>query len=163
GTGPASNLASATTYDVPAAPSLTATRGPGAGNITLTWTKPTTGGLPITGYVCGLMYDGGATSKGCGRYQATTRDGGVSCGPPSLTCHFRVSAGDDAGYGPYSNVAFATTYDRPTPPHAGAGSGPDYGQVHVAWNGATTDGLPITGYLCQISYDGGATWGGCGI
>ncbi|HZQ66777.1 MAG TPA: Calx-beta domain-containing protein, partial [Gaiellaceae bacterium] len=162
GTGPYSNVASATTYGVPGAPTVSAKRGPGAGYITVSWTKPATDGLPVTGYTCEMSVDGGATWGICGGYSPPQQSGTVYCGTPKKTCWFRISAGDDAGTGPFGNTASATTYDRPSPPTVSGHSGPDYGQVSFSWNTPSTDGLPVTGYTCEGSIDGGATWGSCG-
>ena len=161
GTGPYGNTASATTFGVPGAPSVSAKRGPGASNVTISWSKPATDGLPVTSFNCEISYNAGTNWSGCGSYPSPQSSQVLGCGTPKVTCWFRMTASDDAGTGDYGNTASATTYDRPSPPTVSAHSGPDYGDVTLSWNTPATDGLPVTGFNCEISYNGGANWGSC--
>ncbi len=113
-TGPASNVATATTADaanptVPGAPtSLTATAS-GQTIINLGWTAPSSnGGGRITGYQIEVSTDGGTTFGSLVARHPTTSYShtGLTAG---VTRHYRVSAINSAGAGMPSNVANATT------------------------------------------------------
>src|SRR5205823_5856480 len=83
------------------------------------------------------------------------------CGSPSVTCYYRVSATNNAGTGAYSNVASATTYGVPGAPNVTAKRGPGAGNITIKWSKPATDGLPVNGYTCEMSFDN-AIWGSCG-
>jgi hypothetical protein len=147
----------------PSAPrNLTAAvgQGVGSGNVRLTWTQPSlTGGVPITDYVVQRSWNGGATwvslSDGAGTHRSFVVTGHTN----GNTYLFRVAARNSVGWGPVSNVVSATP--RPTLPsaprllRATAGSG----RVQLNWYvPSSSGGLPITDYVVQRSWNGGATW-----
>ena len=137
GTGPASNVAHATTTeDVPGAPTgLTATAVdamPGADTtqIGLAWSAPVEVEIMITptGYRIEVSEDGGATftdlvpdtgeTVGTDCAGTAPQDGVAYCDTElgsEVTRHYRVSANNDEGTGPASNVADATTDDVAAP------------------------------------------------
>ena len=137
GTGPASNVAHATTTeDVPGAPTgLTATAVdamPGADTtrIDLAWSAPVEVEIMITptGYRIEVSEDGGATftdlvpdtgeTVGTDCAGTAPQDGVAYCDTElgsEVTRHYRVSSNNDEGTGPASNVADATTDDIAAP------------------------------------------------
>lgn len=148
GAGSVSNEASATAYAPPSAPtSLTATSGPGVGQITLAWQAPASnGGSPVTGYA---VY-GGATS-GAETLLATLgnvlayNDTGLG---NNATRYYRVAAISLAGEGATSNEANATTFTTPSAPQSfAAAAGPGNGQIRLTWSAPASDGgTAVNGY-----------------
>ncbi len=113
-TGPASNVATATTADAanPTAPdaptSLTATAS-GPTIIILRWTAPSSnGGARITGYQIEVSTDGGSTFGSLVARHPTTSYShtGLTAG---VTRHYQVRAINSAGASAASNIANATT------------------------------------------------------
>ena len=122
GTGPPSNVASASTTNVgapgvPRNPSATAS---GDTAIALSWTEPAdTGTSAVTGYRIEVSSNAGSRwtnlVANSGSTATTYRHRGLA---PSTTRHYRVSAINNAGLGPPSSVASATTTGTgvPNPP-----------------------------------------------
>ena len=113
GTGPPSNVASATTRstDPPPAPTgLTAT-GVGESQIDLAWTASAGNGTnPVIGYRVEVSPNGTSNWSERTANTASTATTYSHAGlGPSTTRHYRVSAVDSQGPGPPSNVAGATT------------------------------------------------------
>ena len=147
----------------PSAPrSLTAAVGPGVGqgNVRLTWSAPSaTGGVPITDYVVQRSWNGGATWTSMSDGFGTQRSFLVTRQTIGATYQFRVAARNSVGWGPASNVVSATPQGTiPSAPRSlAATAGP--GRVHLTWSVPSTNGgLPITDYVVQRSWNGGATW-----
>src|SRR6185295_3048066 len=155
GTGPASNVLSATPRTVPGAPTLnTAT----AGNtqVALAWSAPASnGGSAVSGYT------------------ATASPGGATCSTAGLSCtvngltngtsySFTVTAANVAGTGAPSNSLSATPKAVPSAPTLNSAT-PGNGQVVLAWTAPSSDGgSPITGYTATAS-PGGATCSNAGL
>jgi hypothetical protein len=128
---------------VPGAPGLSASSGTGVAH--LTWTAPSNGGSPITGY---NVYRG--TTSGTEALLTTVGnvtsfdDTGVSVG---TTYYYEVSAVNSVGEGPRSNEASATPTPAPTVPAApslSTSAGP--GVAHLTWTAPSNGGSPITSY-----------------
>ncbi|MBI4728403.1 MAG: fibronectin type III domain-containing protein [Acidobacteria bacterium] len=144
GESPRSAEVSAQTFTTPSAPTLAAAAGPGVSEISLSWTAPSSGGTPITGY---RLYRG--TAPGSETLLATLgvmttyTDVGL---PNGATRHYKVAAVNLAGEGPASNEASATTFNLASAPlslTATAGAN----QISLSWTApASNGGTPITGY-----------------
>lgn len=117
GEGPRSSQASATTSAVvPGPPFLSASQGPGRGEITLTWSPPASnGGATITGY---QIYRG--TTPGGETFLTSVSGGALSYAdsglPDHATRYYKVSAVNSVGEGPPSNEVARTTFRRPDAP-----------------------------------------------
>ncbi len=142
-TGPASNVATATTADaanptVPGAPtSLTATAS-GQTIINLRWTAPSSnGGGRITGYQIEVSTDGGSTFGSLVARHPTTSYShtGLTAG---VTRHYQVRAINSAGPGMPSNVVNATTAS------GGGGGGGDEDDDGDGEDDATAPALTFT-------------------
>ena len=173
GTGAVSNVAYATTHNVPdAVADLAATAD--ATSINLSWTAPADGGSAITGYTIEVSEDYDDTvDPPTGAWTALDidiTDPDPSATPPTTmysashtgldpgtTRHYRVIATNGAGAGAPSNVDGATTHNVPdaitdltaTP----AGS-----SIDLAWTAPNDNGFAITGYKIEVSDDAEATW-----
>ena len=166
GTGPSSNVDHATIYaTVPGAPTgleAMANVANGSSQIDLSWTAPTyDGGSPVTGYQVEVSEDGESqweeleanTSSTAAKYSHT----GLT---PDTTLYYRVSAINEEGTGPSSNVDDATT-DATVP---GAPTGLEAmakgsSQIDLSWTAPTYDGgSPVTGYRIEVSITRGLTW-----
>jgi fibronectin type 3 domain-containing protein len=142
GTGALSNENTETpSATAPAAPTLTAT----AGNqtVSLSWTTPSNGGSPITGYA---IYRG--TSPGGESLLTTTgvtnsyNDTTVSNG---TTYYYEVAAINAVGTGALSSEVGATpSATAPAAPTLSGTAG--NGAVSLSWTTPSDGGSPITGY-----------------
>lgn len=148
GEGPLSDPAEATTPDVPSAPrNLTATAGPGSGEITLQWEPPADdGGDPVTGY---RLYRNGTLVA-----EPTTTtylDRGLE---DDTLYVYRVSAVNDVGEGPKSPSASAETFSVPSRVWwIRAAPGPERGEITVVWaRPRDSGGLAVDHY--QVHRDG---------
>ncbi len=166
GTGPPSNVASATTEDLlPDAPGRLTARARGTSAIELNWDAPvSSGSAPITGYRIEVSRSGTggwlplAANTGSSA-TAYTHDGLL----PASTRHYRVAAINRAGTGAWSNVAHATTEVavpgaptglRATPSGVGGSD-----RILLAWNAPADDGgSAITGYRIEVSSSGVSGW-----
>ena len=141
GRSAASTEASVTPATVPATPAKP-TAVAGNEKATVTWTAPTTGGSPITGYTVTST----PTAKSC-----TWTSGPLSCtvttSANTTPYVFRVTAANALGTSPASTPSNQITPaigppDRPAKPTAVAGNG----KATVTWTAPTTEGSPITRY-----------------
>lgn len=147
GQGPTSAESSATTFELPSAPTgLVAQPVTPAGRIRLTWTAPsTTGGTALTGYA---IYRGDAS--GAETFLATTGTSTTftDTGLPRAPRYYQIRAVNLVGEGPASNEASATAYAPPSEPRslvAQPGSG--VGAIRLNWQPpADNGGLPVTAY-----------------
>jgi titin len=158
GEGPASNQASAEIITAPDAPTgLTATPGPGKGQISLNWTAPANnGGSPITGY---NIYR--STVAGTQGAQVATVAAGTTTYPDSsglangTKYYYEVTAVNVAGEGTPSAQASATTFNIPGAPTgvtATAGNGGNKHTITVNWTApAGNGGSAITTYTIYRS------------
>ena len=156
GTGPASASAGATPVapaTVPGAPTgLTAT--PGNGQVSLSWSAPSSdGGSQITGYAA-TASPGGATC---------TTTGTLGCTVTGLTngtlYTFTVKATNGVGTGPASASASATPVAPASPPGAPQSltATPGNARVDLAWAAPSSNGgSPITGYRVYRATTSGA-------
>ena len=143
----------ATVPDVPTG--LVAVAGDGA--VGLSWSAPgDDGGAAVTGYVVEVSADGGATWSASSSPSSTaaTVDGLVNGG----AYRFRVSAVNGVGTGDPSDTAVATPVGPPDVPIGLAVVAGD-GAVGLSWSAPGDDGgAAVTGYVVEVSADGGATW-----
>ncbi|MEA3202949.1 MAG: hypothetical protein QOI63_615, partial [Thermoplasmata archaeon] len=132
------------------APTLSAVPGPGAGQITLSWSEPSSsGGSSITGYA---IYGGSASGQerrltvggcsGLGNVRTCT-DGGLGDGVPRF---YKVSAFTALGEGARSTEVGAITAIPPSAPqHLFATRGPNPGEITLRWQSpANTSGITLT-------------------
>ena len=163
-----SNVANATTGAATApgaATSLSATSS-GSSTIDLSWTAPaSTGGAAITGYKIEFSSDSGSNWSdlvaNTGNANTTYAHSGLTA---STTRHYRVSAINGIGTSATtSNVANATT-DAPTATVPGAptslsATASGSTAIDLSWTvPSSTGGSAITGYLIEVSSDGGSNW-----
>ena len=160
GTGPPSNVASATTSgttaNVPGAPTGLTAAAEGTTAIRLSWTAPSnTGGSAITGYRIEVSRDAGTSWVALVSNTQSTATSYLHTGlSPGTTRHYRVSAITAQGTGPVSNVASATIGTGPpsAPPNVSASASGR--TVTVTWTAPVDDGgAPVTGYQVEVSSD----------
>lgn len=154
-----SNVASATTFSPPPAPSgLTATTGPNGGQIQLAW-SPTVSSPAVTSYT---IYRASSPSGSFSNIGTTSDTSYIDSGlPASTTFWYRVSATNTAGEGGQSFAASATTFPAPdAPASATATAGPDRGKISLAWTAATSHpAVPVQGYRIYRGVSLAATTG----
>ena len=163
GTGPYSNIASATTEaTVPGAPRNLDAEADGTSRIELSWSAPTSdGGERITGYRIEVSDDGGGRWEDLVSNTRNTRTTHVDPGlAPATTRHYRVSAINREGVGRASRVASATTDATvPDAPTGLVATAVTPTQIDLFWLAPAYDGgAPITGYRIEVSKDGGVRW-----
>ena len=150
GTGAYSEKTSATTHDVPVAPtSLTATA-MSATQIDLTWGAPSDGGSPITDYVLEYSADGNTSwtvLTTSGTMTTFSNNTGLIRG---TTRHYRVAAINSVGTGAYSEKTSATTHDVPDAPKNLTAT-PGEKQVTLSWEVPANGGDDITHYAIKIA------------
>ena len=162
GTGPASNVARATTdATAPSAPTGLSARAVGQSRIDLSWNRPSNdGGAAVTGYRIESSPDGSTWSalrSNTGSTATTFSHTGLS---PATTLHYRVYAINRAGRSPSSNVARATT-DATVPgaPTTLAAVANGTSQIDLSWRAPGFDGgARITGYRIQAAENRNGPW-----
>ena len=157
GEGPLSLGASAQTFGPPLAPpsAFAVAAGPGAGDLTLTWSLPADdGGGAIAGYRVYRAADGSdhellAELADVGSFT----DAGLGEG---TTRSYRVSALNVYGEGPLAAAMSARTFLPPAAPASlGASAGPRGGEISLTWGAPSDDGgTSVTEYRV---YGGDAT------
>lgn len=126
---------------------VTATAGPGGGEISVAWDAPAVSDVPITDYRIYRGTEDGAeialTTVSAENRSFT--DVGLGNG---ATLFYRVRALNAAGEGPLSTSASATTFSPPgAPTNLSASVGPAIGGTTLSWGAPTSDGgAPVTGY-----------------
>lgn len=148
GEGDASSPASTTTFAVPAAPQdLSATTGPGPGEIALSWNAPLDdGGTNVTSY---NLYRSTTTGGPYAVIASLTGTAYQDTGLGDDTAYFYVvSAVNAVGEGPAFTEAANTTFAPPgAPQDVTAVAGPDPGKVSLTWSAPADDGgLPVGNY-----------------
>ena len=151
GIGPASVPVSATPATVPSAPNgLVATRG--NGQVSLTWSAPTSnGGSAVTGYTATASPGGATCAVGDTTFACVI--GGLTNG---TSYSFTVTATNAIGTGPESAPASATPATVPGAP-TNLLATPGNAQVSLTWSApASNGGSAVTGYTATAS-PGGST------
>jgi len=156
GEGVRSAPVSATTFTRPGSPTaVTATAGPGVGQIRVTWTTPAnTGGRPITQYNVYRQAGNALQPAGTVAAPATTfTDSGLGEGEQVT---YVVTATNGVGESALSTSAIATTWARPTvPQNVTQTAGPGLRQITISWKAPASDGgRPVSAY--RIYWDGGS-------
>ena len=163
GAGEWSFEASTSTYaQAPGAPTGLTAQAVGTARIDLSWNAPrNTGGAPIRTYLIQASDDGGDTWRIVRRHPASagTRFSDLNL-QPATTRHYRVAALNTAGTGPFSNIARATTEATvPGVPRSVDAEADGTSRIKLSWREPTSDGgARITGYLIEVSEDGGTRW-----
>ncbi|MCY4399345.1 MAG: fibronectin type III domain-containing protein [Gemmatimonadetes bacterium] len=162
GTGPASNIARATTdATVPTAPTGLSARAVGQSRIDLSWNRPSDdGGAAITGYRIESSPNGTAWSPLRGNTNSTATTFSHTGLSPATTRHYRVRAINSAGPSPFSNVARATT-DATVPgsPTNVAAVANGTSQIDLSWTAPAFDGgAPLAGYRIQAAESRNGPW-----
>ncbi len=162
GTGPASNVARATTdATAPSAPTGLSARAVGQSRIDLAWNRPSNdGGAAITGYRIESSPNGttwSALRSNTGSTATNFSHTGLS---PASTRHYRVYAINKAGRSSSSNVARATTDATvPDPPTNLAAVADSTSRIDLSWTPPRFDGgASITGYRIQAAETGNGPW-----
>jgi len=153
-----SNVDHATTdAALPGAPTDLSATAVDSMQINLTWNPPDDdGGSPITGYRIEMSPNG---NSGWSDLEANTGSNATSYSDttlsPNTTRHYRVSAINDAGDGPASNVASATTSGTvPGRPVNLTAEAQDTAQIDLRWRAPDDDGgSAIIGYRIEVSDD----------
>ena len=167
-TGSPSTAVSATTE--PATPTATAPDAPtgltarasGSTTINLSWTAPDNGGAAITGYLIEESTDGGSTFSELVASHSTTTYSHTGL-DPGTTRHYRVSAINSVNTGSPSTAVSATTEPASTVTAPAAPTGltaraSGSATISLSWTAPDDGGATITGYLIEVSTDGGSTF-----
>ena len=162
GTGPASNVARATTEaTLPGTPRDLTAEADGTSEIDLSWRAPTDdGGAQVTGYRVQVSENSGATWQDLVPNTRNTRTTYSHTGlEPATTRHYRVSAINRIGVGRASSVESATTDATvPDAPTGLVATATTPTRIDLAWVAPAYDGgTPITGHRVEVS-ETGATW-----
>ena len=167
GTGPASNIAMATTEHVlPGAPRRLEARARGDSAIDLRWSAPASrGSTPITGYRIEVSRTRtGSWSPLVANTGSTATAYTHAPLQPNTTRYYRIAAINRAGNtGPWSDVAHATTEatvpGAPTGLRAVPGGVRGADQIVLTWSAPADDGgSPITGYRIERSSSRNSGW-----
>ncbi len=167
GTGPASNVANATTETAtaPMSPTRLIATALGESQINLSWTAPlNAGGTAITGYQIEVSLNAGTiwsmlvtnTGNAATTYAHTDLT-------PSTAYHYRVRAINSVGTGSVSNVVSATTKappaTAPTAPSGLSATASGSSQIDLSWVAPSNTGVAaIIGYQIELSADAGTNW-----
>ena len=156
-----SNVANATNYHVPDAPTgLTATA-KGSTQIDLDWSAPASdGGTAVTGYRIEVSGNG---SSNWSNVVANTRSTATEYSDTELNPgnrrYYRVSAINAVGRSGSSDVADATTHTIPGRPTGLSATANGSTQIDLDWSAPSYNGgTAITGYRIEHTLDGGANW-----
>ena len=130
----------------------------GANRVTLTWSAPTQGGTGgVDDYLIEYSSNDGSSwttfSDGVSTATSATVTGLLN----GTTYSFRVSASNEAGTGPASDVVRASV-GVPSPPGDLVGT-PGSSHVELTWSvPSETAGSPITDYVIEYRVDGASSW-----
>src|SRR2546426_1007593 len=152
-----SNIASATTFTVPRAPTGLTSTASLSSQINLSWTAPTkNGGSPITNY---KIYKSTSSVTKTGYVNVGNVNSYTNTGlTPGVTYFYKVRAVNSAGLSPLSNEASATPPALPSAPQnlqAAVGK-----SITISWQAPSSDGgSAITGYKVYRSTSSGTETG----
>jgi len=158
-----STPASATTpAREPDAPTGLTARASGSTTINLSWTAPDNGGAAIRGYLIEESTDGGSTFSELVASHSTTTYSHTGL-DPGTTRHYRVSAINSVNTGSPSTAVSATTEPASTVTAPAAPTGltaraSGSATISLSWTAPDDGGATITGYLIEVSTDGGSTF-----
>ena len=163
GTGPASDVAHATTEGAkPGPPRNLQATADGDSAIDLTWTVPAdTGSSAIEGYRIDVSSDSAQNwttlATGLAADGTTYKHTGLD---PETTRHYRVLAINAAGTGPASDVAHTTTEGaKPGPPRNLQATADGDSAIDLSWTApADTGSSAIEGYRIDVSSDSAQNW-----
>ena len=154
-----------TAADVPDAPTGLNAVAAGTSRIDLFWSAPANdNGSAVIGYKIEVSNTG---NSGWSVHEANTNSTAADYShtglTPDTTLYYRVSAINDVGTGPASNVDHATTDPKVPDAPTNLTATPDgqYGQsrINLSWSPPADDGgSPVTGYHIEFSADGGTDW-----
>jgi|GEM_PF-2996166 len=146
---------------LPQAPTNLSANTISSSQINLSWMAPSNdGGSQIIGYMIQRSTDSGTTWS---TIVSNTASNGTTYSDTSLvhstTYSYQVSAINDIGTSPPSNIASATTFDvAPSSPTGLTATG-KITHVDLTWIApGDNGGTPILGYTIQRSTDNGTTW-----
>jgi titin len=159
-TGVASNIAEATSWSVPGAPSgLTATV-LSTTSIRLNWNAPASnGGDAVRDYRIEYSTDNASTWNTYTDEVSTTTTVTLTSLTPVTSYQFRVSAQNGVNAGAVSNIVTATTTMAPSTPGSLAVQSTTKDSVTLVWFAPTeTGGSAITDYVVEYSVGTSGTW-----
>ena len=157
GNGPWSQIVSATTFDLPGAPVLTA-QVQSASQIDLTWTEPANNGAAISGYDVEYRLASALTWTDAS-HTGTTRSDSITGLTRAQSYQFRVRAKNSVGAGGWSNVVTASTMaERPSAPSAPTLSSRARNSLTVAWTAPAANGAAITDYDVRYKRTNADDW-----
>ncbi len=165
GTGPVSNISSATTdaLTAPDAPTELSATSSGPTSINLSWKAPSSnGGSAISGYRIEVSPNGTSSWTDLVSHTRSRSTTYVHENlAPSTTRYYRISAINSTGTGAVSNVSSART-DALTTPDAPTGltaTATGRTTIYLSWTApSASGGAIITGYKIEVSADEGSTW-----
>jgi hypothetical protein len=132
---------------------------PGNGQVSLSWTAPSSnGGSPITDYTIQYSTNGGVSWNNYVHLPSTATSATVTGLTNGTSYVFQVAAVNAAGTGSWSNPVTVILPTVPTAPISLTGT-PGNGQVSLSWTAPSGNGgSPITDYSIQYSSTGSAPW-----
>ena len=138
----------------PSAPTLTAS----SGQLTVSWSAPSTNGLAIADYDVEYSSDGGANWTEWNPTETSTATSATITGLTAGTYHARVRAASATVDGPWSasSAGLAVTTPPSAPDTPALASGDQ--SFSVSWTAPETNGAAITDYDVRYSSDNATTW-----
>lgn len=141
----------ATGNTVPGAPTNPTSTAVNTTALTLGWTAPNNGGLPITGYKIQKASTSWVTVVNNTGNVTSYTIGSLASNSVQI---YRIGAWNSLGLGPYSSND--TGYTLPTSPTSLTATAVSSSQINLSWTAPSGNGT--TGYKIERSTDGGSTW-----